>query len=299
MSSARYIFRMDDITPRMDWGRFEALLTLFRRFRVKPLLGVIPDNCDESLNLQPSRADFWEHLRMLTRCGAVDIAQHGYQHRLTPNTGPALIGPRYGVKELTEFAGLSLSEQLTKIQRGQEILRHNGLDTKYWMAPNHSFDRHTLLALRSAGFTALTDGVALFPSVESGLICIPQQLWKPRWMPTGVITVCLHSNEITPHEVAALRGFLRQRIQITSFSAEVLGFFERGSGAHLLNAQFRTLVAATRRVRSLSSWRRRGSARRSSTQRIKSAPSAPPTTETFPPPNPTGECAERVQPPSQ
>jgi predicted deacetylase len=294
MSSARYIFRMDDITPRMDWGRFEALLTLLRRFRVKPLLGVIPDNCDESLNLQPPRADFWEQLRNLARCDAVDIAQHGYQHRLTPNTGPALIGPRYGVKELTEFAGLPLSEQLTKIQRGQEILRHNGLDTKYWMAPNHSFDRHTLLALRSAGFTALTDGVALFPTVDSGLICIPQQLWKPRWMPTGVITVCLHSNEITTDEVAALRAFLRQRIQISSFSAEVLGYFERGTAAQLLNAQFRTLVATTRTVRSLKSWRRRRGG-----GRVQRTPSSPAATSPFPPHSAMDGGAERVPPPSQ
>ena len=37
-------FRMDDITPDMDWKSFEAFEQLFERYGCYPLLGIVPDN---------------------------------------------------------------------------------------------------------------------------------------------------------------------------------------------------------------------------------------------------------------
>ena len=39
-------FRMDDITPDMDWKSFEAFEQLFERYGCYPLLGIVPDNLD-------------------------------------------------------------------------------------------------------------------------------------------------------------------------------------------------------------------------------------------------------------
>jgi predicted deacetylase len=244
---------MDDITPTMDWARFYALISLFRRFKVKPLLGVVPDNRDPKLHVSPPAKDFWERLRVLAARDEVEFAQHGYQHIMTNSAGTALIGAVYGLKERSEFAGLSYDEQRAKIRLGQSILRHHGIETTFWMAPNHSFDRNTLKALRDCGFTALTDGISLFPFKDEGIICIPQQLWKPKWMPTGTITICLHSDEITVREVARIRQFLNMRPRLTSFSEEVARYRAPKITEAFVDNSFRTLYVGARRIRGRAS----------------------------------------------
>lgn len=225
MIKARYLFRMDDITPTMDWGRFWALLRLFQRHRVKPLLGVVPDNQDRKLNRQKSEPRFWEVMRSLAERDVVEIAQHGYQHILERDSNHALCTRGDGQRfRWSEFAGYSYNEQLEKIQKGRAILQDNGVFTDFWFAPNHSFDLTTLNALKTVGFTAVSDGLSLVPFKERGLIFVPQQLWRPAWAPCGVFTICLHSNEITNGEIKAIRHFLRTPVHLTSFGAEVRSY---------------------------------------------------------------------------
>jgi predicted deacetylase len=222
---ARYLFRMDDITPTMDWERFWALLRLFQRNRVKPLLGIVPDNRDKKLDRQKPEPQFWETMCLLVERGLVEIAQHGYQHILTRTSENALLKHNENRRvERSEFAEYSHQEQLERIMKGREILKDRGLATDYWFAPNHSFDLTTLNALKTAGFTAVSDGIALLPYKYRGLIFIPQQLWRPAWVPTGVFTICLHSNEITNREVKSIRQFLRTPVHMTSFDTEVRSF---------------------------------------------------------------------------
>ncbi len=225
MMKARYLFRMDDITPTMDWGRFWALLRLFQRNRVKPLLGIVPDNKDKKLDRQKPESHFWDTMRLLLERDLVEVAQHGYQHILERTSESALLKHTHGRRvERSEFAGFSYQEQLERILKGREILNGHGLATDYWFAPNHSFDLTTLSALKTSGFTAVSDGIALLPYKYRGLVFIPQQLWKPSWVPTGVFTICLHSNEITNEEIKSIRQFLRTPAHITSFATEVRGF---------------------------------------------------------------------------
>jgi predicted deacetylase len=217
--AASYIFRLDDITPAMDWGRFWALLQLFKRHGIKPLLGVVPDNRDRNLNRGPAHADFWKILRTLSAADDIDIAQHGYQHILVHRPRASILGPAEGIRqEVSEFAGDTYNDQSFRIREGRLILEKNGLSTTYWMAPNHSYDQDTLYALRDNGFTALSDGIALFPYIKEGLVFVPQTSWKPRWMPVGVHTVCLHTNSITPRDIKKLRLFLRRPFNFTRFS---------------------------------------------------------------------------------
>lgn len=238
MNQARYLFRLDDITPTMDWGRFWPLLELFHRRRIKPLLSIVPDNRNPHLDFQRPREFFWETMRSLAERNLVDFAQHGYQHALEIRPRTALLRRTHGTTtDKTEFAGLSYGEQFSRITRGQEILKQNGIHTPYWVAPNHSFDRTTLKALKNAGFTAVSDGISLTPYRYFDMIFVPQQLWSPRWMPYGVYTICLHTNEISPREVAAIRQLLRTPTRFTSFSAEVSAF--RPGTGDLLNPLFR------------------------------------------------------------
>jgi predicted deacetylase len=249
MMNARYLFRMDDITPTMDWGRFWAILRLFQRNRVKPLLGVVPDNQDRTLNLQKPDPHFWETMRLLVERDLVEIAQHGYQHILARTSETALLKHTHGRKvERSEFAGYSFQEQLERILKGKEILKENGLATDYWFAPNHSFDLTTLSALKTAGFTGVSDGIALTPYRFRGLIFIPQQLWRPAWVPTGVFTICLHSNQITTREIKTIRQFLRSPVKITSFGAEVRGYRHRTLDG-VKNALFKELYRGAWKAR--------------------------------------------------
>jgi len=191
--SARYIYRLDDITPTMNWAQFWKYIELFRRYRVKPLLGVVPDNRDPNLEVDREYSSFWQILRELLADDVIELAQHGYQH-VYQTSEYGILGKHLGFAPQSEFAGLSYDDQFAKIRRGQAILREQGLDTDVWMAPSHSFDQITLRALREAGFHAVTDGIAIYPFRKNELIFVPQQLWAPKVLPLGVWTICLHPN---------------------------------------------------------------------------------------------------------
>jgi len=212
---ARYVWRIDDVTPGMERTRFRAFIDLFRRRGVVPLLGVVPDNRDSALCLAPDDAAFWQTLRTLGDQSAVEFAQHGYQHLSVSRRGPR-----------SEFAGHPYAEQLEKIGRGQDILRREGIHTDIWMAPYHSFDEATLEALLSRGFRFVSDGAALYPFEQRGLVFVPQQLWRPRRFPFGVLTVCLHTNDADDGTFRSVERFLEsgaQSIRFTEAAALVAG----------------------------------------------------------------------------
>lgn len=247
--SARYVFRLDDITPGMHWEKFWALLSLLRAHNIKPLLGIVPDNQDPSLEVREPHPDFWAVMRKLQDEDCVDFAQHGYQHTLSLTPAAAILGPDLGIKQMSEFAGLPREIQRQKIKNGREILKHNGIHTNAWMAPNHTFDHNTLTALREEGFRSVTDGIALFPFSTHGLIFIPQQSWQPRWMPCGVHTICLHTNEITPLAVRRLRHFLRRPYIFSRFSEEIGAFTASSTRARMLDSIFYQGYRTLRRFR--------------------------------------------------
>ena len=68
-------FRLDDITPDMNWDNFEALKKVFDKYHIAPLLGVVPDNQDAHLHVGASREDFWELMQNLQQTGW-SISQH-------------------------------------------------------------------------------------------------------------------------------------------------------------------------------------------------------------------------------
>lgn len=246
MKGARYIIRVDDITDTINWGRFERLMELLNRHGAKPLLGVVPRNEDPRLCCGPPNARFWEIMRELHREGKAEFAQHGYTHVLTPACRSHQ-GHHQRRSDRTEFFGIPFEEQLRRILAGREILSSEGIHTTWWVAPRHSSDADTLKALRIAGFTAVSDGISLFPFEGEGLIFVPQQFWRSkwaRWVPFGTATICLHPGTITESDFMTLDRFLSGSPKLTSFSDEVARY-KASPLRSVLNALFRVSYAAS------------------------------------------------------
>lgn len=214
---ATYIYRMDDINPKMDWGQFWKFINLFKTYNVKPLLGVAPNNKDKDLMVDEENKDFWEIIRNLKEEGIIDIAQHGYQHRLFCSHANDSFGLKISSANLTEFAGLPYKEQYKRIKKGQMIMRENGIYTDIWMAPCHSFDLVTLRVLKDLGFHFITDGMAAYPFLINDMVFVPQQLWQPRWFPFGIFTICIHANNSDENAFEKIKKHLESANQIIGF----------------------------------------------------------------------------------
>ena len=141
--AVRYLIRLDDACPTMDWARWKRVSTLLDAYNITPMVGVIPDNRDATFHIDPPRADFWEVVSQWHRNGWT-IGLHGYQHLyVTREAGLVPINTK------SEFAGLTLDVQQEKIRKGWEIFQSHDLKPTVWIAPGHSFDNNTLLALQS------------------------------------------------------------------------------------------------------------------------------------------------------
>ena len=206
-------FRLDDITPDMDWNRFYRVKAIFDKYKVKPLIGVVPDNQDDGLKRGEFHEDFWEYVVSLEKSGWT-IAQHGYRHIYETDKSGLL-----GIKKASEFAGLPYEVQYEKLRCGREILQKHGLNVTIFMAPGHTYDKNTLKALKKLGFTCVTDGYADVPCYARGLLFVPCRSSQPKL--SGVMdTICLHCNEMNENDYRELENFLEK------YSSRVIPFSE-------------------------------------------------------------------------
>ncbi len=208
---AQYILRFDDLCPTVSQRRWQRLEPLIEEFGIRPILGIIPDNRNPTLDISEPDPQFWERMRTLEARGAT-IAVHGYQHRSESPEGGFL-----SLHKRSEFAGVSEATQREWIRRGLEILRSHGLNPRLWIAPRHGFDWATLDALRAEGIKTLSDGFARVPIMRGGVTWIPQQLWEPMEKSKGLWTICIHPNTAANDLIEELREFLRRHAaQFTS-----------------------------------------------------------------------------------
>lgn len=183
--------RMDDITPDMDWNKFERFKEILDKAGIKPLIGVVPCNQDKKLMLMPKKEEFWEIVKGLSSEGWM-IAQHGHCHVYTTKKGGL-----FPLNSYSEFAGLSFNEQVDKLERGKAILEENGIDTDIFMAPAHSYDKNTLKALKECGFTKVTDGFGEVPYVQDGIQFLPISFSQKQAFDRerkGYATIVFHTN---------------------------------------------------------------------------------------------------------
>lgn len=204
MTPARYMIRLDDACPSMahaKWARFEDV---FARFGVKPIVAVVPDNQDPNLQRDAVDPTFWDTVRAWADKGW-RIALHGHTHVYTTREkGLVPLNAR------SEFAGVPAEEQRRKIATGYSLLQEKGLAPKIWVAPAHSFDLHTLEALRQeTDIRIISDGLATAPYTEHGFTWLPAQNWRVKKKSTGLWTSCYHPNDTPEKELKILESFLQ------------------------------------------------------------------------------------------
>ena len=193
--------RMDDITPDMDWERFLAFKEILDAAGIRPLIGVVPDNKDENLHRAKAAGDFWEYIKDLQESGW-SIALHGWQHIYTTKKGGL-----FPLNRFSEFAGVPYEKQKEMLANGTEILRQHGIVTDIFMAPAHSYDKNTLLALKELGYTRMTDGFGKKPYRWKGLTFYPISFMMSRSLKKkrGYTTMVIHANEIDEEGMARYR----------------------------------------------------------------------------------------------
>ena len=210
----KIVIRMDDITPAMDWEKFDRFKGILDKHGIKPLIGVIPDCKDEKVNVSNPREDFWKMVKDLQDSGWA-VAMHGFNHVYT--TKEAGVFPIGGK---SEFAGLPYYKQDEMIMMGSRILRENKIMTDVFMAPSHSFDRNTIKALKKNGFFKITDGFGIAPYKRSGLIFYPISISRAKTLSDkrdGITTFVYHTNTMDEKEFEELDNLLNTA-QVVSYS---------------------------------------------------------------------------------
>ncbi len=199
-----YMIRLDDASDHMNTERWNRIEQILDKYRIIPLVGVIPMNQDPILLEFTENPRFWEKARCW-QAKRWRIALHGYEHVYTSHCGG--INP---VHNRSEFAGHPLKIQREKIREGVRILHDNGLFPNAFFAPSHTFDENTLEALRlESNIRVISDTVANDIYCHEDFIFIPQQAGKVRKLPFKVTTICLHPNFTTDPEFDQIEEFLK------------------------------------------------------------------------------------------
>lgn len=241
---AEYLLRLDDACPTMDRRRWDFVTDLALRHDIKPIVGVVPANADPDLARETADEKFWDRMRASADAGWM-IAMHGYRHALRPS--------RRGIVPLnrsSEFVGLPADEQGDMIRKGIRELRARGLEAEAWMAPAHGMDLLTLEALRSESrIRIISDSFTRRPVLRWGFTWIPQQLWRPRGMPSGLWTICLHPNAMNEDEMGNLARFLETHAKEFADPREAASrALPYGLEDMLFESAFLTLVRMRRRM---------------------------------------------------
>ena len=209
----RITIRIDDITPDMDFDKFERFKAILDKHDIKPLIGVVPDNKDKKLKKSEPRAVFWDYVKKLQSNGWI-VAMHGYNHVYTTRK-PGM----FPISDKSEFAGLSYQRQDEMIREGKRILRANGIVTDFFMAPSHSYDKYTLKALKTNGFHRITDGFGNYPYEMNGMTFYPISVSKNGALASkddGIVTFVYHTATMSNRDFDAFEK-LFDRGDIVSF----------------------------------------------------------------------------------
>ena len=185
------LIRMDDISENMNWSLMDKCEILFDKHKIKPLLGIIPNNKDPELLKYPYNSKFWDRVVDWENKGW-EITMHGFNHLYTQKSNNKKDIFNYGGN--SEFYGLKYSEQLSKIQSGLSKFSKRNIKVRSFFAPNHIYDENTLKALKESGIKIIIDGYGLFPYFKNQILFVPQLFYKEIILPFGIQSTQMHIN---------------------------------------------------------------------------------------------------------
>ncbi len=198
--SAKYIFRLDDACEYSDLKKWKLIEKIFDKNNIKPIVAVIPNNKDYSLHYSKFNNNFWSKVKSWEDKGWT-IALHGYNHIYHKVKRTNQLFPYY---DRSEFTGLSIQAQKTKIKKALAIFKSNGIYPKIWVAPSHCFDYTTMDALKQeTNINMISDGISFYPYFSKGFHFIPQQIWKLKYKLFGLWTVCLHPDTMSYEDISS------------------------------------------------------------------------------------------------
>lgn len=196
--------RLDDACEKRNIALWDKVEELLDKYSVKPLVGIIPHCEDPMMDIYEFDVDFWNRVGTWIQKGWI-MALHGYNHVFCSDDGG--INP---VNKRSEFAGLTLEEQIEKIRNGVGIFHEHGLSPKVFFAPAHTFDLNTLKALEKVSdIRIISDTAANKPYNRYGFTFIPQQSGHVRKLPFDTITFCYHPNTMKDEDFRKLEEFLK------------------------------------------------------------------------------------------
>lgn len=201
---AKYLVRFDDLCPTMNWAIWNQIESALLEYKVCPILAVVPENLDDKLQVDPPDPEFWDRVRLWQSRGW-SIALHGFQHKYVTSDSGIM-----GLNKRSEFAGLSKKEQKEKLTSALEVFQKEAVKPDLWVAPAHAFDETTVEVLSELGIKTISDGLTWWPFRGSfDTVWIPQQIWRFRFRPFGLWTVCFHHNEWNQEDIVKFRTQLQ------------------------------------------------------------------------------------------
>ena len=200
-----FLIRLDDIAENMNWDMMEQASTLFDKYKIKPVLGIIPNNKDPELLTYPKiKIDFWEQVRIWESKGW-EIGMHGNNHVYDKFCKK---NDYLGHGGDSEFCTHTFEFQLEKIKSGLDKFKKEKIKVRTFFAPNHTFDKNTLLALKKCGMTEVLDGYGLMPYKENDIIFIPQLFYKIVPLPFGIQSFQIHLNYYNQKDFEKFKKFI-------------------------------------------------------------------------------------------
>ena len=201
----KILIRFDDIAENMNWHLMDRCEKLFDKYKIKPVLGVIPNNQDLELKSYPRKENFWQIVKSWQLKGW-EISMHGYNHLYHKDTNKNDYF-KYGGK--SEFFGDTLENQISKIRKGLEIFKKNGINIRCFFT-NHTYDKNTFEALKKLGIYEVIDGYGFKPYHEKGIKFIPQLFYKPILLPFGLQTTQIHLNYMDEKEFNKFQNLIEK-----------------------------------------------------------------------------------------
>ncbi|MFT5253591.1 MAG: hypothetical protein ACI87N_002633 [Flavobacteriales bacterium] len=200
----RYLVRLDDACPTMNKDKWTQIEVVLDKFKIKPMVGIIPNNEDPKMMIESPDENFWKKT-LAWQSKGWEMGLHGYNHvYITKEAG------LHPVNKKSEFAGVDIKLQEEKLKKGYRLLKEYGLDVEYFFAPSHTFDLNTLRALKKVTpICKICDTIALKPYSKFGLQFYPLQFghFRTIYLP-GVWTFCFHPNTMTESDIKSFEKFI-------------------------------------------------------------------------------------------